>query len=73
MRGAKRMIEKNIRINNEFYVGTSINQLIEEGLDVRIFPVGKFISFGDPFELELYQAWEEFFYQEKRHPYSGWR
>ena len=73
VRGAKKMIAKNIRINNEFYVGTSINQLIDEGLDVRIFPVNKFISFGDPFELELYQAWEEYFYQEKRHPYSGWR
>ncbi len=71
--GAKQMIERNIRVNNEFYVGTSINQLIEQGLNVRIFPIKKFISFGDPLELQLYQAWEEYFYNEPNHPYNGWQ
>jgi len=69
--GAKLMIEKNIRVNNEFYVGTSINQLIDAGKKVVIFPVEKFISFGDPFELQVYQAWEEFFFNEQSHPYQG--
>lgn len=69
--GAKMMIQKNIRINGEFYVGTSINQLIEIGKKVVVFPVKKFISFGDPFELQLYQAWEEFFFNEESHPYHG--
>jgi len=69
--GAKKMISKKIRVNNEFYVGTSINQLIEDGKKVKIFPVDKFISFGDPFELQLYQYWEEFFYTEERHLYKG--
>ncbi len=73
VRGARRMIRKNIRVNQEFYVGTSINQLIEEGLRVHIFPVEKFISFGDPFELRLYEYWEDFFYHEEKHPYKGLR
>ncbi len=73
VRSAKKMIEKNIRINNEFYVGTAINQLIEEGLNVKVFPVKKFISFGDPFELEIYQCWEDYFFNEKSHPYDGWK
>ncbi len=72
VRGAKEMIAKDIRVNGEFYVGTSVNQLIEEGLTVRIFPVEKFISFGDPLELQLFHTWEEFFYHEDRHPYCGW-
>lgn len=72
VRGARSMIAKNIRINGEFYVGTSINQLIEEGLRVKIFPVNKFISFGNPFELQLYQSWEDYFYMEENHPYKGW-
>ena len=55
--GAQKTISKNIRVNNEFYVGTSINQLIEAGKKVVCFPVEKFISFGDPFELNLYQYW----------------
>ena len=71
--GVKAMIEKNIRVNNEFYVGTSINQLIERGFNVRIFQIEKFISFGDPFDLQLYQAWEDFFYDEMAHPYTGWK
>jgi len=68
---AKRMIKKNIRVNNEFYVGTSINQLIEMGEKVVIFPVKSFISFGDPFELELYRFWEEFFFNENRQGLKG--
>lgn len=71
IRSAQKIITQNIRVNNEFYVGTSINQLIAEGMSVRAFPVTKFISFGDPFELQLFQYWEDFFYQEKNHPYSG--
>ncbi|MBU0630352.1 MAG: NTP transferase domain-containing protein [Candidatus Margulisbacteria bacterium] len=59
--GAKKMIVKNIRVNNEFYVGTSINQLIEDGKKVVVFEVERFISFGTPFELKLFQYWEEYF------------
>lgn len=68
--GANAMIEKNNRIKGEFYVGTSINELIRKGRTVRIFPVNKFVSFGDPFELKLYQAWEELFYNEPHHPFN---
>lgn len=68
---AKKMIAKNIRVNGEFYIGTSINQLIEMGKKVAVFPVKKFISFGDPFELQLYQYWEDYFFQEDQHPYNG--
>ncbi len=71
--GARAMIDKNVRVNNEFYVGTSINEVIARGKNVRIFPVEKFISFGDPLELQLYQAWEDFFFHEESHPYSGWQ
>lgn len=73
VRGAKTMIARNIRVNNEFYVGTSVNQLIAEGRRVVIFPVEKFVSFGDPLELQLFHAWEDFFYHEPNHPYSGWK
>ena len=58
---AEYQIKNDIRINNEFYVGTSINYLIEKGMKVHIFEVSKWISFGDPIELELYYFWEDFF------------
>ena len=70
VRGADKMIEKNIRVNNEFYVATSINQLIEEGLNVVTFEVDKYVSFGNPFELMLFQFWGEYFRQLEDHPYA---
>lgn len=68
--GARQMIRKNIRINNEFYVATSINQLIEEGFKVVTFEVEKFISFGNPLELMLVQYWQDYFDTLEDHPYS---
>tara|TARA_Y100001968_G_scaffold271567_1_gene263283 strand:- start:1051 stop:1752 length:702 start_codon:yes stop_codon:yes gene_type:complete len=68
---AKGMMEKDVRVNGEFYVGTSLNQLIKRGADVRILPVDKFICFGTPFELNVFHAWEEYFFAEKEHPYQG--
>jgi dTDP-glucose pyrophosphorylase len=70
VRGAKQMIKKNIRVNNEFYVGTSINQLIQDGCKVVVFEVDKFISFGNPFELKVMQFWEDYFNHLEDHPYS---
>lgn len=70
LRSANRMIHKNIRVNNEFYVGTSVNQLIEEGAHVVTFEVDRFISFGNPFELQVVQYWEEYFDQLEDHPFQ---
>ncbi len=70
LHGAKKMIDKNVRVNNEFYVGTSINQLIEEGYNVVTFEIDKFISFGNPFELLLFQYWQDYFDHLSDHPYS---
>jgi NDP-sugar pyrophosphorylase family protein len=63
--GAEAMIRKNIRVNNEFYVGTSINQLIEKGGRVAMFEVDQFVSFGDPLELAVFNFWEEYFHRER--------
>lgn len=70
LRSAKQMISKNIRVNNEFYVATSINQLIEEGHNVVYFEVDKFISFGNHFELMMFQYWQDYFDKLDDHSYS---
>jgi hypothetical protein len=49
-------------INGEHYIGNSLNYLIKKGKTIKVFEVDKWISFGDPFELEVYYYWEEFFY-----------
>ena len=59
--GAEKMIEKEITVNNEYYVGTSINQLIAMGKKFIIFDVDTWLSFGDPFELDIYDYWMDYF------------
>jgi len=54
-----RAAQEDLRIHGEVYVGTSINLLIEEGLRFVTFDVDNWISFGDPFELDIYHYWEE--------------
>ena len=56
---AEELIDKDTRINGEYYVGTSINYLILQGLKVKLFEVEKWISFGDPTELNLYYFWQD--------------
>ena len=58
-------VANNYRVNGEIYVGTSINLLIEKGLNFRCFEVDNWISYGDPFELDLYHWWEELLGDEK--------
>ena len=70
VQGAKAMIAKNIRVNNEFYVGTSINQLIQAGYHVVPFEIDKFISFGNPYELMSFEYWQAYFDDLEEHPYT---
>ena len=58
---ARLLIDRNITVNGEHYVGTSINNLLEMGQKFVIFDVDQWISFGDPFELEVLEYWREYF------------
>lgn len=57
---AEKMISKNRRINNEFYVDECINDLIELGMKVKVFEVDKYICWGTPNDLRTYEYWEKF-------------
>ena len=52
-------------VNGEIYVGSSINNLISKGYQFMTFEVTNWISFGDPYELEIYHWWIELFEQDK--------
>jgi dTDP-glucose pyrophosphorylase len=60
-RAARSLIDKDIRVNGEHYVGTSINQLIEQGAKFVIFDIDQWISYGDPFELQIMEFWQDHF------------
>lgn len=59
---ADNLISNKIKINNEYYVGTSINYLIKDKYKVLFFEIDKWISFGDPLELNLYYFWQDYFH-----------
>jgi dTDP-glucose pyrophosphorylase len=54
VKAAEQMISKNIRVNNEFYVAPVYNEAILNGLNVRVVPVRKMWSIGDPESLHYY-------------------
>jgi len=53
----EKLIEKNIRSNNEFYISLTYNILIENGLNVSTYKLGsheKYLSIGTPEDLIEY-------------------
>jgi len=63
------MIERNGRINGEFYIDTCINDAIELGLKCRLFEVDSYMSWGTPNELRTYEYWQSCFHKWAGHPY----
>ena len=51
---AEEMIEKNIRVNNEFYVCPVYNQAIEDGKTIRIAEAKSMWGLGTPEDLEYF-------------------
>jgi HAD superfamily hydrolase (TIGR01509 family) len=51
---AEDMIEKDIRVNNEFYVCPVFNQAIEDGKEIRTFDIPKMWGLGTPEDLKFY-------------------
>jgi len=51
---AEQMIEKDIRVNNEFYVCPVFNQAIEDGKKIRTFDIPKMWGLGTPEDLTYY-------------------
>ncbi len=51
---AEQMINKDIRVNNEFYVCPVFNQAIEDGREIRTFDVDGMWGLGTPEDLKHY-------------------
>lgn len=60
VRAADRMIARNLRVNGEFYVAPTYNQLIQEGARVGIYNVGRegagMYGLGIPVDLDRFLA-----------------
>ena len=51
---AKQMIQKNKRVNNEFYVCPVFNEAIEDGKKIKTFDIEKMWGLGTPEDLEVF-------------------
>lgn len=51
---AEQMIEKNIRVNNEFYVCPVFNEAISDNKKIKAFEVSKMWGLGTPEDLNFY-------------------
>lgn len=51
---AEQMINKNIRVNNEFYVCPVYNEAINDGKNIKIYNINKMYGIGTPEDLEKY-------------------
>ncbi|ASQ47320.1 HAD-IA family hydrolase [Legionella clemsonensis] len=52
VRYARQMIEKNIRVNNEFYVAPVYNEAIADGMKFKAYVVDKMWGLGTPEDLQ---------------------
>lgn len=58
---AEAAITANRRINNEFYVDEVMNGVVESGLRVKAFEVSRYICWGTPRDLDVYDYWRTYF------------
>ena len=67
----KELVEKDINVNNEYYISLVFNLLLKDDFKIGIFPTIKAVQWGTPFDLEVYKKWESFFSTKKQNHISS--
>ena len=68
--GLKNLIKKKIKINNEYYVDSLMGELVDLGLNVKVFEVDNYLCWGTPNDYETFNYWQSFFHKAQWHPYN---
>lgn len=68
-RAVHRLIERDGRVNGEFYIDSCINDAIELGLNCRLFEVDSYLCWGTPDDLRTFEYWQSCFHKWASHPY----
>lgn len=66
----KELCKKNIRVNNEYYVDSVMEEMILLGYKVKIFEIDYYIGWGTPNDYRTFLYWQSFFHKVSWHPYS---
>jgi bifunctional N-acetylglucosamine-1-phosphate-uridyltransferase/glucosamine-1-phosphate-acetyltransferase GlmU-like protein len=57
----KRLMERNIKVKNEYYVSMVYNLLVEDNLKINIYEIEHMLQWGTPHDLEIYKEWSKYF------------
>jgi NDP-sugar pyrophosphorylase family protein len=57
----QRLIDRKVSCKDEYYVSLVYNLLVEDGLTTQVYPQEYFCQWGTPQDLEIYQAWSNYF------------
>jgi len=63
------LLDKDIKVNGEYYVDSLMGELIELGLNVKVFEIEDYICWGTPDDYETFVYWQSFFHKAEWHPY----
>ena len=66
----QKLIDKEIRVNGEYYVDSLMGELIELGFKVKVFEIDDYICWGTPNDYETFIYWQSFFHKASWHPYK---
>lgn len=64
-----RLIARNGRINEEYYIDALINDAIALGMRCHLFEVDSYLCWGTPNELRSFEYWQSCFHKWSGHPY----
>ena len=68
-RSVARMVEHKDRVNQEFYIDSTINHAVALGLRCHLFEVESFLCWGTPDDLRTFEYWQSCFHKWDAHPY----
>jgi hypothetical protein len=57
----RRLQEKDIRVNNEFYIDSCVNEILGMGLRARAFELDHYVCWGTPEDVKVCAYWKDFF------------
>jgi bifunctional N-acetylglucosamine-1-phosphate-uridyltransferase/glucosamine-1-phosphate-acetyltransferase GlmU-like protein len=55
------LMDKKMKVKNEYYVSMVYNLLVENELKVNIFEIEHMLQWGTPYDLEVYNDWSRYF------------
>ena len=69
VRAATDLINRDGRVNGEFYVDSCLNDAVALGLNCRVFEVEHYLCWGTPDDLRTFEYWQSCFHKWAAHPY----